>query len=84
MCGHTVNRVSIFFFYAISAAVLVYYAQHDKKGRHDMVTTALVYFLSALVLASVILSAHYLAQIRDILREMQKSQKSPASRQGRY
>ncbi len=47
-----------------------------------MVTTALVYFLSALVLASVILSAHYLAQIRDILREMQKSQKSPASRQG--
>lgn len=47
-----------------------------------MVMNAVIFFIGALVVVSTILSAHYLAQIRDILRKMQKSQKSPASRQG--
>ena len=49
-----------------------------------MVMNAVIFFIGALVVVSTILSAHYLAQIRDLLRDAQKAQKSPASRQGRY
>lgn len=38
---------NLYFFYAIPAAVLVYYAQHDKKGRHDMVMNAVIFFIDA-------------------------------------
>lgn len=48
-----------------------------------MVMNAVIFFIGALVVVSTILSAHYLAQI-DLLRDAQKAQKSPASRQGRY
>lgn len=47
-----------------------------------MIINAIIFFIAALVVVSTILSAHYLAQIRDIVREIYMSQESPASRQG--